>query len=376
MMERYPVIREGRIRGTIRTFPDFVEIMRESSVEYYLWRGEYGVRLSPEFSHCLEVWYEPGLGVFGYAAPDFEEYVDLVARGLADVIRGKTAVVNFSGGKDSVVSLAILAAVRERVDFRLYAAYVHMPFLEPPSCLDFAERAAERLGVELISVEAERRRVKTYLERQGLPKKGRRWCTYLKIRGLREARKSVSADFEAKGDRLVEAGKRLRRMYHFLRKRVFVDGSKVNVAYPLTILDVVRITRELGLVHPQYLAGIPRVSCKYCPYKSLYELYASEDFEVEDEGYVEYIARREYQKYYEPLMSWDDFWEQHLWRFSPTAASLLARFKSEHPEGPCLELEQAIEMFRSVWIEPLPELERLTLEDLERMAKAKISGEA
>jgi len=375
MMERYPILRAGRTEGSIRTFPDFIEVTREGTEHYYLWSVGRGVRLLPQYTNVVRNWYEPGLGVIGYTAYDIEAYVETLLRELRDHLKGKRVLVDFSGGKDSVATLALLQMLSESLDFKVYAGYVHMPFLEPPENLDFAEYAAERLGAEFVMVEAERKIMRFYLESTGLPKRGRRWCTYLKIRGLRRIKKIVRPHYEAKGDRLLEAGKRLRRLYHYLRSRKFLDGTKLNVVYPLTILDVVNLVRRVGLTHPQYLAGIPRVSCKYCPYKSLYELEASEGFEVEDEGYVEYVARREYQRIYSLTLEWDEFWSQHLWRFSPTPSSMLASLRAQHPPSDTMDLEEARSLFSSLWTEPLPDAEKLSLEGMMEVALLSLEGD-
>jgi len=366
MMERYPVVKGGRVRGSVRTLLDFIEV--GEPFKYYLWLGERGVEVEGD-NALLRALYEPGMSLTGYAMGDYEDYVDTLAEALGEKLRGKTVMVNFSGGKDSVATLYLLSELREKVDFRLYAVYIYMPHLEPPGSMSFAEEAAAKLGVDFLCVETDRKRVEFYLSREGLPRRGRRWCTYLKIMALRKARKELKADFEAKGDRVIEAGKRLRRLIHFLRRRAFLDGAKVNVVYPLTILDVAHIVRKLNLVHPHYLAGIPRVSCKYCPYKSLYELYASEEFEVEDEGFVEYIARREHYRIYSPKMSWEEYWGQHAWRFDPTVAELLTKLRRELGGNTELMGEDVREMFRSIWVEELPRLEVLGINGIEAKVK-------
>ena len=53
-----------------------------------------------------------------YSCPSAEWYArEWLAPRVAEALRGKRVVVNFSGGKDSCATLSVLASLRELVDF-------------------------------------------------------------------------------------------------------------------------------------------------------------------------------------------------------------------------------------------------------------------
>lgn len=342
MMERYPVYRDGDTCCYVRTYPDFLEIYADGSARYYLWRAAGG---SPYIGPLLKLYWEHPHTPPPRPSVDPEERLREVASTYGDRLRGRHVMADFSGGKDSTASLILLAKLSIEVGFRLTAVYVHMPYLEPPRNIDFAERAAGKLGVELHVVEADRRRILYYLTREGLPRRGARWCTYLKTRALRDAKKMLSPDYEAKAERMVEAGKRMKRLAEMKRKGTFMEGPTLNLVYDMEVVDVASIVAGEGLVHPDYLDGVPRVSCKYCPYRSLYELYAQES-EVEDEGLIEEVAWRRWHLVYSARVSWEDYWRQHLWRFPPTVARMLA---AAGGGDMVLSLEEARRLFASMW---------------------------
>ncbi len=342
MMERYPVYRDGEACCYVRTYPDFLEIYADGTARYYLWRGAGGAGY---VGPLLKLYWEHPHTPPPRPSVDPGERIGEIARRYGDLLRGRHVMADFSGGKDSTASLILLAELSERVGFRLTAVYVHMPYLEPPRNIDFAERAAGKLGVRLHVVEADRRRILYYLAREGLPRRGARWCTYLKTRALRDAKKLLSPDYEAKAERMVEAGKRMRRLAEMKRKGTFMEGPTLNLVYDMEVVDVAAVVAGAGLVHPDYMDGVPRVSCKYCPYRSLYELYAQRS-EVEDEGLIEEVAWRRWHMAHSARVAWEDYWRLHLWRFPPTTSRL---FVDARPTGPGLSLEEARSLYTSMW---------------------------
>ena len=345
-MERYPVYRGDSHCCYVRTLPDFLEVTGPQGERHYFWLGGEGVEYSGPLTRLY--WEEPHTPP-PWPRVTLEERVRLVAERHGDRLRGRRVMADFSGGKDSAASLAILSRLSEELGFKLTAVYVHMPYLEPSRNLDVAEREAEKLGVDLLVVEADRKRVLYYLSREGLPRRGRRWCTYLKTRALRGAKKKLAPDYEAKAERMVEAGKRMKRLSEMLRKDTFLEGPTINVVYDLELTDVAAIAGRAGLVHPDYLDGVPRVSCKYCPYRSLYELEAQRS-EVEDEALVEEVAYRQWRLYYSARVSWEEYWSRHLWRFPPTLAAIIAGAEPTGRER--VSLEEARELFSSIWRNP------------------------
>ncbi len=371
MMERWPEVDErGNVVRLVRSFFEFIEVKElGEEPEFYLWTRRGCARAGEELRWLATLWYEPASEAVGYVAPDLDAYMDLLAEALRGKLEGKRVMVDFSGGKDSLATLAVLRELSERLDFTVVAVYVYVPYLEATDSLKFAEEAARRLGVDFELVEADRRRILYYLYRSGLPRRGARWCTYLKVRALRDLMEERRFDLEAKGDRLVEAGKRLTRLYHLLRTGTFLQGRKLNVVYSLTLLDVVKICREVGLVHPHYLIGLPRVSCAYCPYKSLYELELAEDLPVEDPGLIDHVLTIQYQRYYSPVVSREEFLEQHLWRYSPSIAKQLATVRREYSGREELGVDEVRRAFSSLWRSPLPRAERIALEELREAVK-------
>ncbi len=352
MMERYPIVNSGEIKGYIRTFPDFLELII----------GPVGrlLSLSPRGAHKLKAspaeiraWYEPSFNIPGYTCPSVEDYLDLLYRSLKGKLEGKV-LVDMSGGKDSTASAILLSKLAEKLPISLVGVHIHMPYLEPEANIDSAEKIAEKLGIRLIVTEPPRSKMRYYLERLGLPSRGRRWCTYLKTRALREVKKRVKAKYEAKGDRIAEAGKRLRKLHFMLKNRLFTQGTVINVVYPLSLLDIVRLVRSEKLIHELYVAGMPRVSCTYCPYKSLYELYA-EPTRGLDTAYIEHVLNRQYHKYYSPIARWEEFQKYHLWRFDPSASKLLHAILSASASQPLkVKFQEIAETMKSIWTEKLP----------------------
>jgi len=350
MLEGYPLIDNGEMVGSLRIISDILEVTKGNVSEYYVFLLERAALAPESISASIRSWIEPGLGIHGYFIREVDEYVDLIIKNVKEHIKNKKVLLNFSGGKDSLASLIILKKMQEIVDFDLKCVYVHIPVLEPCSNIDFVEKVAKMTNTDIKTVEADKKRIVFYLERNGLPRIGNRWCTYMKILALRNFRKKYRADIKVRGDRILEGGKRYSRMLQYLKHKSFIQGTRLNVVYPLTLLDIVKIVRESGLVHPNYYMGMTRVACKYCPYKSLYEFSISDSLKVENEEYIENIAVREYQKYYSTLFSWKDFWSNHLWRFSPSRAQIVLQIKIKSKESiKIISFKEIKKIITSIW---------------------------
>ncbi len=349
MMEAYPVVANGSVIGFIRTFGDYVELVRGDSREHYLWWGERGFYVRTKGSFYNIVYEDVFVPRVEHRENLLQERVMQAVDRLRDALKGKLVMADLSGGKDSTAQLIILSKLREFIDFRLVAVYVHVPYLEPLENIDYAEAIADKLGVEFFYTEADRKMMEFYLLREGLPRRGVRWCTYLKTRALREARKRLGADFEAKGDRMLESGKRMGKLQTLAKSSGFLQGRTLNLVYDLSALDTARIVKEHGLVHPHYRSGIPRVSCRFCPYRGLYELEAAKWQEVEDEGLIEHSAMLMYRRYYSGIATWDMFWELSLWRFQPTLARMRVRELRSIDYSRYITIDKVRAMFRSMW---------------------------
>uniref|UniRef100_A0A7J3X587 Phosphoadenosine phosphosulfate reductase n=1 Tax=Thermofilum pendens TaxID=2269 RepID=A0A7J3X587_THEPE len=348
MMEYYPYFMGGRLAGFVRTFSDYLEVFAEGDSRYYLWEGDRGLPHSGGTAF-FRAFYEPPLEP-KISLVDPEERVARAAAAVGERLRGRHVLVDFSGGKDSTLNLLLVSLLSERVGFRVTPVYVHVPYLEPPSSVDHAERIAAKLGYHLEVVEASRSQMLFYLSREGLPRRGSRWCTSLKMRALREARRRLSPDYEARAERLAESGKRMERLSLAFSRSVYIAGKTLNLVYDLPALAVAQILREHDLVHPHYLDGLPRVSCSLCPYRSLYELTLSRAYPLEDEGLVEHAAYMQFRRLYSTVSHWEEFWSYALWRFPPSAAKWRLEEREATGTDEALALEEARSMFKSMWV--------------------------
>ena len=378
-MERYPALSlDGEVKG-----------YAVSSVEFSVLYGPRGERhgvymwMTPEYAVRVDDFIEPsGLLVVGdvrieyarlvedipwplvYVAPVLDDYVDWVAARHGGELEGKTIMVNFSGGKDSTAVLAVAAGLAERVKgLRVYAVYSHVTFLEPVRNIDFAVRAGERLGVEVEVVEADRELMRKRLLEEGLPYRGRRWCTYMKLRPIKRLKKQRRPHVIADGDRMAEAFKRFLRLYQMSpRAPRLYSGGRLRPIYIWTLLDVALNVRALGLVHPDYLEGLPRVACMMCPYKALHEFREEQLRLLEDPGLIEEAIRVSYRRWYSDTgIPWEDFRRQHLWRHHPAVAAKMYRAKKLLERMTLEEITAGpVEaMYRSLWLNPLPAAPRV-----------------
>ncbi len=372
-MEPYPVVERGAVRGFVASSSDITVVYDSAGrpVKTIVWfsRGagavvdglaKGGRLVAPSGDYIdLGQWFEelPRLGFYTFDSLD--SYLSWLEGLLRGRVEGRRVAVAYSGGKDSFVALLVLSRLSGRLGFKLYAIYSHMPVLEPESNRDHARRTAERLGVEFVDVSPPERIVLRYLYSEGLPYRGARWCTYLKTRPLREEARRLNVDYMVRGDRLVEALKRMRRLYRAALEGKVVEGKQLRPTFTWTALDVVRIARGHGYSHPDYLRGLPRVSCSYCPYKALYEFIATR--ETGWEHLLEEVLRREYRVWYEGRgVGWEDFTELMLWRYPPRAAKAWASVMrwlerlAERGEVEVVRASEVLHMNASMWVEELP----------------------
>jgi 3'-phosphoadenosine 5'-phosphosulfate sulfotransferase (PAPS reductase)/FAD synthetase len=382
-LERYPVLAgDGSIEGFIVSSVEFTVVYDagQESWRSYMWiTPDYavdvtgfiregilevgGVRI--EYSRLVEDIPWPLV----YVAWDLDSYVSWLAGRYGGELRGKTVMVNFSGGKDSSAVLAVMTRLAGMVEgLSVYAVYSHVTFLEPPRNIDVAVRFAERLGAPIEVVEADRELMRRRLLEEGLPYRGRRWCTYMKLRPIKRLRKQRRPHIVADGDRMTEAFKRFYRLYSMSPRRPQIYmGGRIRPIYIWTLLDVVRNVRLLKVVHPDYYMGMPRVACMMCPYKALHEFNDRHLDLLEDPGLVEEAIRVSYRRWYSGTgIPWEDFRRQHLWRHHPVLARKMyeaKRILERMEDLDTIDGRSVERMYRSLWTRPLPKAARVEPEE-------------
>ncbi|PCN51004.1 hypothetical protein B6U99_01680 [Candidatus Geothermarchaeota archaeon ex4572_27] len=364
MAEPLPALDRGRV-VLVASSADVTRLADYDSgcSRWYLWSGDAAYDVT---EHAREGVLRAGgyylnlerlLGgtpqVFCRTVGSIEEYVGWLAEGLLGKIEGKKLMLSYSGGKDSTAALAVLLRLMERASFRLHVVHVHMPYIEPEDNVRFVEFAARRLGVDIEVVEPSRAVMRRYLLEEGLPYRRGRWCTYLKTRPLKVRAKRGGVDILVIGDRALEAGKRFHRLMGRLVSGQLLKGKKLYIIAPLTVVDVVSMAKECGVVHPDYLAGITRVSCYYCPYRSVFELMLVRP-RLEDEGLVEEAMRREWRRWYSDI-PWEDFKLHHLWRYIPKMARAMLRVKEAVSKAceAALGLDDMRRLNSSIWLDEI-----------------------
>ncbi|ALU12557.1 hypothetical protein EYM_05135 [Ignicoccus islandicus DSM 13165] len=346
-MERYPYIDKGRILGWLNSSTDFTFL----NGKYYLWiTNERAVDVTDLIKWpVLEAngeklnfprFFEDIPWPYVSIAWNWEEYVDWLGK---QIPQGLKVVLNFSGGKDSIA--AAKALIDAGADVLLL--YSHVTFLEPERNIDFVERVSNKLGAKL-EILAPEEEVMRHMLKQGMPFRGNRWCTTMKVRPIKKVLKEHKDWARADGERMTESLKRFKR----LKGGKLFDGIRVRPIYALTLIDVVKAVRDANAVHPDYLMGLPRVACAFCPYRALHE-FTEEDWKlVKDPGLIEEAMRASFKKH-DYGITWEEFLEGHYWRFSPILGKKLYKMK-KGLEGDELSSENVNRMYKSLWVEEIP----------------------
>ncbi len=384
MVELLPIIKQKTIQRFTASQYDFTLILskdlKEASI--YLWYGNYGINITDILKRSIEVqineyrfnidnWIEPLTLCTFYTMKNIDNLVDLLEKTCKKYLENKKVLLSFSGGKDSTTSLIVLNKLRDRINFKLIACYTYIPFIENIQNLRYIEKISNKFDIRLEIIKPSRKIVLKYLKKYGLPYRRFRWCTYLKVRPLREFMKKNNIEIYAIGDRATECEKRWERLKNYILNLKFITKREFRPIYTLTILDVIKTCREFNVVNPQYLEGFSRVSCTFCPYKTLPELYLERESNVEDYGLIESVLRYEYEKWYKDKdIRYEDFVRDHLWRFVPNIAKMFMKVREyflslvNFDNVDKIDLERFKEYYRSIWIEELPSLESISFEKL------------
>ncbi len=354
-MERYPAIENGRVTRWLVDSTEFTGVNGDK----YMWIDNRVAKRINKFIKwpVLEIagerlnfprFFEDIPWPYVSVAWDLKEYVDWFRK---KVPQGMKVILNFSGGKDSIAAAKVLVEAGAEVTL----LYSHVTFLENPKNMDFVERVANKLGARLIKVEADKEIMKNMLEK-GMPFRGNRWCTTQKVKPLKKVLKDFKDYVRADGERMFESIKRFKRLsFHSPKEPKVFDYKRVKPIFLLTLIDVVKIVRDEGAVHWDYLRGIPRVACTFCPYKTLHEFDESVWKEVEDPGLIEEAIKASYKRL-EYDVPFEDFFKMHLWRFSPKLADTLYKMKRylEKIDEESIERNFVRRSYSSLWEEELP----------------------
>ncbi len=342
MTELYPLIKGSVVKGVLGLGGDSLLTCVEGyGCRYFMWvssdeavevtdlvrgRGvDVGLGLVP-----IASWVRSAPYVHARSLKTVRECVGWVIRtvksaGMIKQLAKSTVLTGLSGGKDSVTAAVVIDELSLRVPLKLKPMYVYVPYIDSLTSRRFIEeRVSKALSAELIIESPKGRDVRRYLKWRGMPRRGLRWCTYFKVKPMREFMKLNQEAVEVVADRVTESLKRAWKLIKFASERLVLAGRRFRPTYLMTLLDVLGIVKSLNLIHPHYMEGCPRVACALCPYKSLHELHEGVWRDVEDAGLIEEVLRRDWSKRYSGLgISYEDFRSGALWRFTPKLAKLV-----------------------------------------------------
>ncbi len=375
MGEYIPVVDEkGKIREFVNLGADFVYYSDGASEKIFFWDLDKGVLINDLIKDSkiilpdadiivIDKLLDKTKNIIAYTFSTLDDIVKIIAKNLREKLKGKKVLHSFSGGKDSIASLYLLLKLQSEISFKLDAVYVHVPYLESLDTHRFLDDVEKRLGIEIKRLEADRKIMLYSFKKYGMPFRGFRWCTYLKVKAIRKVKKEGRYDYEVKGDRSGESYKRFKTLLEYAKQRMFISGKQFKPIFFMTLLDVVRINRELDLVHPHYLKGCPRIACEFCPYKNLFE-FSVTDKNVEDIGFIENMIKETYKRGYD--IPFEDYINRHMWRFHPNLAksfySLSKILRDENLET--ISIQKVVNDFSSIWINPLPKLKVINFDKI------------
>lgn len=166
--------------------------------------------------------------------------------------KDKTAVVPWSGGKDSTATLILASKVFDEVT----AVYVKMEY-EMPLTDEYIEKVAHKLGIDVIKVE-----VPMPVHKYGLPTHSNRWCTKMKVDALYNSIKDLRDPVLIVGDRDSESAKRRLKPPVVERKTTF---GKVLEIMPIKFWSGAMVQLYILMngieLHPLYYQGFYRLGC-------------------------------------------------------------------------------------------------------------------
>lgn len=190
---------------------------------------------------------------------EYRRKIDHAIRLLRNIPQDGPIEVSYSGGKDSdvILELTKMAGIP-------YQAIYKNTTIDPPGTI----KHAQEMGAIIIKPK------ETFLQivaRKGIPSRWKRFC-------CSELKEYKIHDRAIQGIRREESTKRAARYHEPEECRLYPNGGKVRVYYPIlewTLEDVARFIEERGIkLAPHYYdeSGCPhydrRLGCIGCPLKS------------------------------------------------------------------------------------------------------------
>ncbi len=196
-------------------------------------------------------------------------------------------VVPVSGGKDSAVSLSLAVRTADDLDLDVLAVHVDTGFdLGTETALE----VCENLGIDMEKVNVSED-IKRGLSTKGLPTHDDRWCTGVKLGGIKRVLKEVEEKLVlVVGDRDSES--RRRRLRPPEHENRILNVREVNPIKGWSAAEVLMTCFREGLpLSPLYEFGFYRLGCSICPSltaweRALLERYGDElglEFLLDDE---------------------------------------------------------------------------------------------
>ncbi|WP_456481903.1 phosphoadenosine phosphosulfate reductase domain-containing protein [Methanopyrus sp.] len=217
---------------------------------------------------------EPNVGVLGSGEPfdsktfvrenceTLKELFEDAVNFLGEVAEGFDVLfVPVSGGKDSTCCLAIAVEAADRLGVDVEAVYVDTGYDLGGDIIEDVEAA---LGIDIERVDVSDRFERGLRERK--PTHEDRWCTGVKLSGIKEALKDLEEEdvLLVVGDR--DAESRRRRLRPPVHRNRLLNVPEVNPVKGWGGAEVLGTLFRLGLpVSELYEIGFYRLGCSVCP---------------------------------------------------------------------------------------------------------------
>ncbi|RLF90217.1 hypothetical protein DRN82_03570, partial [Thermococci archaeon] len=195
-----------------------------------------------------------------------ENYINAFEKASISFLRNfadRTAVVPWSGGKDSTATLILASKVFDEVT----AIYVRMEY-EMPLTDEYVEEVAKKLGINLVKVN-----VPMPIHKYGLPTHTNRWCTKMKVEALYNAVREIENPILIVGDRDAESVKRRLKPPVVTRKTPLGEITEVMpIKFWSGAMVQLYILMNGFELHPLYYQGFYRLGCTICPSLAQWEI--------------------------------------------------------------------------------------------------------